>query len=104
MYLIWDTIRVKEEGGINMSKAGFIRARTDLTTKHKAEHIFKSLGLTTTQAITVFYKQVILQHGMPFDVKIPNAKTLKVFNDTDKKKNITKWKDTKSYLKKMGIK
>ena len=37
--------------------------------------VFSQLGLSPTQAIRLFYKQVTLQHGLPFAVKVPNAET-----------------------------
>jgi addiction module RelB/DinJ family antitoxin len=46
-----------------MAKSSTIRARIEPDLKVKAEHIFQQLGLTTTQAITLFYKQVELKKG-----------------------------------------
>ena len=36
------------------------------------ESIFKELGMTTSQAISIFLKQVELNKGLPFDIKLPN--------------------------------
>jgi DNA-damage-inducible protein J len=58
-----------------MAKTTFITARIDPALKRKTEKIFEHLGLTTTQAITLFYKQVNLRKGLPFAVEIPNAET-----------------------------
>lgn len=66
-----------------MGKTSTIRARIEPDLKNKAEKIFKQLGLTTTQAITLFYKQIELKKGLPFDVAIPNKNTCKTFSDTD---------------------
>ena len=60
-----------------MSKAAMIRARTDEALKDKVETIFHKLGLSTTSAINLFYHQVALSNGIPFDVRIPNATTRK---------------------------
>ncbi len=68
-----------------MSKTSTIRARMEPDLKDKVEYIFQQLGLTTTQAITLFYKQVELQKGLPFDVIIPNKTPLKTFSNTDQK-------------------
>lgn len=46
-----------------MGKTSTIRARIEPGLKGKAELIFHQLGLTTTQAITLFYKQVELKKG-----------------------------------------
>jgi DNA-damage-inducible protein J len=91
------------DGGDNMSRTAFIRARTEPMLKKKAENIFKNLGLTATDAITLFYKQVILNRGIPFDIKIPNKETLKVFKETDEGKNLTEWKNIDEYFEEMDL-
>ncbi len=60
-----------------MERAAMIRARMEPDVKEKAEAIFEKLGLNATGAINMFYKQVILQKGLPFEVRIPNATTRK---------------------------
>lgn len=58
-----------------MAKTEMIRARVEPGLKHDAEEVFSTLGLSPTEAITLFYKQVTLHHGLPFPVRIPNAAT-----------------------------
>ncbi len=58
-----------------MNKTAMIRARMEPNLKHDAEEILHSLGLSTTEAITLFYKQIALQRGLPFAVKLPNEET-----------------------------
>lgn len=55
-----------------MSKTATIRARVEPSLKDRVEKIFEKLGLNTTQAINLFYKQVELNNGLPFDLKIPH--------------------------------
>jgi len=86
-----------------MGKTSTIRARIEPDLKGKAEHIFQLLGLTTTQAITLFYKQVELKKGLPFDVAIPNEITLKTFSDTDVGRDLIICNDTDDMFKKLGI-
>jgi len=86
-----------------MSKTSTIRARIEPDLKNKAEHIFKQLGLTTTQAITLFYKQVELNKGLPFNIAIPNKETRKTFFDTDAGQDLVICKDADDMFKKMGI-
>ena len=59
----------------------FVRIEPELKTK--AEHIFTELGLTVTEAMTLFYKQVQFRNGLPFAVEIPNAETRQTFEATD---------------------
>ncbi len=58
-----------------MAKTATIRARMEPEVKHTAEEIFATLGLSVTEAITLFYRQVTLCQGLPFVVKIPHAET-----------------------------
>ena len=54
-----------------MAKTANLYARIEPDVKAKAENILSSLGIPASNAINMFYKQIILQHGIPFDVKIP---------------------------------
>lgn len=58
-----------------------VRARVDSELKEDTESIFKSLGLTTSQAIVMFLSMVKLQNGIPFDIKVPNKGTLKAMKE-----------------------
>ena len=71
-----------------MLKTAMIRARTESRLKNKVERIFEALGLTASQAINLFYHRVELENGLPFDLKIPNTKTLCSMRDVENKKNL----------------
>lgn len=43
-----------------------INARIDSGLKHDAEAIFSRIGLSTSQAIRLFYKQTVQEKGLPF--------------------------------------
>ena len=60
-----------------MAKTEMIRARVEPELKRSAEAVFETVGLTPTQAITLFYKQVSLRHGLPFEVRVPSTVTVK---------------------------
>lgn len=59
-----------------MAKTEMIRARVEPELKHEAEELLRELGLSVTEAITLFYKQLTMHRGLPFEVKIPNADTV----------------------------
>ncbi len=86
-----------------MNKSSTIRARIEPDLKDKAEHIFRKLGLTTTQAITLFYRQVELRKGLPFDVAIPNETTYRTFVDTDAERNLVVCEDVEDMFRKLDI-
>ena len=58
-----------------MPKTAMIRARTEPELKKQAETVLHAIGLSQTDAINLFYRQIVLQHGLPFNVTIPNAET-----------------------------
>ena len=86
-----------------MNKTSTVRARIEPNLKNKAEQVFRDLGLTATQAITLFYRQVELRKGLPFDVVIPNETTRRTFNDTDAGRNLVVCEDADDMFRKLGI-
>src|SRR2546425_10876729 len=53
----------------NMAKESLVRARVAAELKENAEKVLAQLGLSTSQAITLFLKQVELRRGLPFQVE-----------------------------------
>jgi DNA-damage-inducible protein J len=47
--------------------------------------------MSPTEAITLFYKQVALQHGLPFEVRVPNAETLEAMRQAKEKDGLIKY-------------
>ncbi|MDA3938591.1 MAG: type II toxin-antitoxin system RelB/DinJ family antitoxin [Spirochaetia bacterium] len=75
-----------------MSKTATIRARVEPELKSSAESIFHKLGMSATEAITLFYSLVKLNNGLPFELKIPNAETEETFKSTDTNKKLNTYK------------
>ena len=72
-----------------MAKTANIRARIEPGLKREAEAVFSRLGLSATEAIRLFYKQVTLQHGLPFAVKMPNAETREALRQAYGRQDLT---------------
>jgi DNA-damage-inducible protein J len=86
-----------------MNKSEMVPARIEPGLRDKAEKVFQKLGLTTTQAITLFYKQVELRNGLPFDLVVPNRTTRRTFGDTDAGLNLVLCDDVNDMLRKLNI-
>ncbi|KPA18018.1 RelB antitoxin [Candidatus Magnetomorum sp. HK-1] len=86
-----------------MSKSAMVRARMKPELKNHAESIFHNLGLNATQAITMFYKQVELRNGLPFDMILPTSTTKRTFDLTDKKRNLVICENVEDMFNKLGI-
>ena len=59
-----------------MAKTAMIRARVEPELKQEAEKIFATLGISPSEAITLFYQQTALHNGLPFELRIPTGETL----------------------------
>ena len=55
-----------------------VRARVNGELKKDVEYILSGLGLTMSDAINALFSQIKLQHGVPFDIKVPNKITKKI--------------------------
>jgi DNA-damage-inducible protein J len=61
-----------------------INTRIDGRVKRSAELVFKKVGISTSDAISMFMTQVTLHQGLPFTVNIPNKETQKAMRDAEK--------------------
>jgi len=86
-----------------MSKSAMVRARLEPGLKEHVESVFHRLGLNATQAITIFYRQVELRDGLPFDVVVPSATTRKTMDATDAGRDLVVCEDADDMFEKLGI-
>ena len=86
-----------------MAKAAMIRARIEPELKTDVENIFQELGLSITEAITLFYRQVRLNRGLPFEVRIPNETTTRTFQDSDAGRNVIRTENAEEMFEKLGV-
>jgi len=86
-----------------MARTAMINARTEKELKAEVEDILKALGISTTEAINIFFRQVKLRRGLPFPVEIPNEETLKTFRDSEVGKGLVECKDADDMFKKLDI-
>ena len=61
---------------MTMAKTSPVYARIDTSLKDKAEAVLTKLGITPSGAIQMFYSQIVLHNGIPFDVRIPSPKPM----------------------------
>lgn len=69
------------------TKSANLYARIEPDLKEQAESILSSLGIPTSNAITMFYKQIVLQRGLPFEVKLPVSQPLDASKITEQQMN-----------------
>jgi len=84
-------------------KDAVVRARIDGDIKKRAEEILHKLGLSTSEAINVYFNQILLNEGLPFDLKVPNKETKKAIEESQNKENLTKSENSEEMFEKLGI-
>ena len=70
-------------------KSSSINVRIDQQLKINAEEILEQIGLTTSDAVRILYKQVCLHHGLPFELKLPSDETLEAIRELESGKGST---------------
>ena len=85
------------------TKSTTVRARIEPKLKKETELIFEELGINTTEAIRIFFKQVKLQRGLPFEMKIPNEITEDAILDAKARKNISSFESSDELFEDLDI-
>ena len=86
-----------------MARTAMINARTEQELKTEVEAILKALGMSTTEAINIFFKQVKLRRGLPFPVEIPNEETLRTFRDSEAGKGLTECENADDMFRRLRV-
>ena len=78
-----------------------IRINADL--KQAAEAVFRQVGLSAEEAIRIFYSQVKLRSGIPFDVVVPNQMTLDAIDEARYPEQLERYPNFKALRKDLGV-
>lgn len=55
-----------------MARTSNVFARVEPEIKEQAEQVLEKLGISMSNAVGMFLRQVVLQQGIPFEMKLPN--------------------------------
>ena len=86
-----------------MANTNVVYARIDTNLKENAESILSQLGISPSSAIQMLYSQIVLQKGMPFELRLSAKKPLAIGNmskedlNLELKKGIDSLNEGKSY-------
>ena len=75
-----------------MPKTDTINVRIEPELKKEVEETLNELGMNIAEAITIYFKQIILTESIPFEIKKPklNKETMKAIEDVQKGENLSK--------------
>jgi len=86
-----------------MSKTATIRTRIEPRLKSEVEDILAQLGLTASETVHLLYRQIKLQRGLPFDVRIPNPLTVRTLNASKSGRNVKRFASKKELFADLGV-
>ena len=71
-----------------MSKTATIQTRVDPEVKKEAKKILKKLGITMSEAISMYLSQIAMQRGVPFELKVPKDLTARTLLESEDGKKL----------------
>ncbi len=83
-----------------MGKTQTVRARIEPELKRGAEAVLKKIGLTSSEAITLFLTQVKLTKGLPFPLRVPNDVTDRAIKQARARKGVETFPTVAEWAKK----
>ncbi|MCD8204835.1 MAG: type II toxin-antitoxin system RelB/DinJ family antitoxin [Coprobacillus sp.] len=64
-----------------MAKNATLSVRVEPELKEEAIAILSSIGISTSSAVNMFFRQVVINNGLPFEVKAPEVRKPVNIND-----------------------
>jgi DNA-damage-inducible protein J len=84
-------------------KSSVIHTRIDADLKAGAERVLKQIGLSSSEAVRLFYRQLYLYLGIPFDIKIPNEMTARTLDKSDRGEDIHQANDAEALFEQLDL-
>lgn len=87
-------------------KTATIQTRINLELKKEAEFVVRGIGLSLSDAITIYLKQIVMTGSIPLELKLhnyPNRVTKKALDDADKGKGLVHYKSNSEMFKELGL-
>ena len=85
-----------------MIKKARVEVRVDLKLKSEVISVLRKLNMSESEAIRVYFRQIALTKGIPFEIKIPNKETLKALDEV-KSGKLREFNNFDEYLKDIGV-
>ena len=85
------------------TKTANLNIRMDPELKDEVQQILDALGLSTTEAVRAYFKQIQLHKGIPFALRIPNATTHQAIKEMREGKNVERFETTEELFEDLGI-
>ena len=80
-----------------------LKVRIDGETKAKAAAVLEEIGLFMSDAVRLLFRRVVADKALPFELKTPNATTIKTMRESDRGKNLKRFDSADALFKDIGI-
>jgi DNA-damage-inducible protein J len=87
---------------VNLMRTATVRARVKPELKIEVESVLAELGLSMSEAIEIYMRQIKLVHGIPFEVRLPNKITQETMERTDRGEELNYYENIKDMFDKLG--
>ena len=84
-----------------MANGTIVQARIDPKTKKDAKSVLDELGMSMSEAIVVYLKQIILRRAIPFELKLPNELTVRTLEKSEKGEDLHEFSKVDDLLKEL---
>lgn len=74
-------------------RSATLQVRMPEELKKEANDILSALGLTASEAVNIFYSQIVLNNGIPFEIKLPNKETREAIEEARSGKKTKRFKN-----------
>lgn len=86
------------------TKSAYIQARVEPGLKDEATQVLKQIGLSNSEAITLFLRQVVMNRGLPFELRIPNAETKDAIREAfEEREKLQRYETADELFEDLGI-
>ena len=72
-----------------MANDSYIQARIDPNIKKQARDVLDKLGISMSEAIGIYIRQIVLRQAIPFELKLPNQATLQAVEQLESGNGVT---------------
>ena len=80
-----------------------VRARVDGRLKEEATVILAAMGLTVSDFVRIGLTRVVIEQGLPFEMRVPNRLTVETLVKSERGEDIHRAEDAKTLFKDLGI-
>ena len=71
-----------------MNQNASVNVRVTKKVKARAQKVLSELGLTMSEAVNLYLRQIALRGGIPFDIRLPNPETVSAMQDVQQRRNL----------------